>query len=370
MLAGGRGDALSNPPMAIARDSAEIVGVGFVGLGWPGGQHAKAIRALSDAGRIEAACDLSAERREAFAAEYEPRTMHASYDELLADPAVDAVIVSLPNHLHYSASMAALRAGKHVLCEKPPTMNVAEIEAIRGEAISRKLVYAFSRQSRFSDNMLAARRTVAAGELGTVYFARAERVRSRGIPVGLGGWFLEKAKAGGGAMIDIGVHAIDAAWYLLGCPAPVSVSAQVSANFRHLVPTGVKCDVEDAGYAFIRFAGGVVLHLEVAWAANVTDGVPVSTWAGHEVENTTLYGTAGTLRLDPLTVFTMDGMERREAAVEPSEKFNPFIRQMDDFLRAIRTGSVPINNVDQAVDLMKILMAVYESSERGAEVRL
>ena len=99
--------------------------------------------------------------------------------------------------------------------------------------------------------MLAVKRLVEEGALGQVYFARAERVRARGIPVGVGGWFLEKAKAGGGAMIDIGVHALDAAWYLAGCPPPVAVSARVTQNFRHTLPEGTKYDVEDGGYAMI-----------------------------------------------------------------------------------------------------------------------
>ena len=343
--------------------------IGLVGLGWPGEQHATAIRALPGA-RIEAACDLSKERRETFAQAFEPGKMYAAYEDLLADPAVDAVIVSLPNFLHASATLAALQAGKHVMCEKPPTMNVAEIEAIRDEANRRGLIYAFSRQSRFGSKMLAAKRLVAAGELGSIYFVKAERVRSRGIPVGVGGWFLEKSKAGGGAMIDIGVHAIDAAWYLLGCPEPLTVSAKVAANFGHLIPTEVKCDVEDSGFAFIRFTGGVVLHLEVAWAANVTDVAPASTWAGHEVENTTLYGTTATLQLDPLTVFTMDGMQRKDTVLDSGVDTGAFARQMDDFVGAVREGRPPVNSVDQAVTLMRLLGAIYDSSQKGNEVRL
>lgn len=350
------------------RRAGTPLGIGFVGLGWPGEQHAKAIRKLSEA-RIVAACDVSSARRDAFALAYDPPNSYADYDAMLADPDLDAVIVSLPNFLHHSATMAALRAGKHVMCEKPPTMHTREMEEIRDEARARGLTYAFSRQSRFSARMLEAKRVVGAGELGRVYFVKAERVRSRGIPIGIGGWFLEKSKAGGGAIIDIGVHALDAAWYLLGCPKPVSVSAQVSANFRHLIPADVTCDVEDAGFAFIRFEEGIVLHLEVAWAANVTDAIPVSHWAGHEIENTTLYGTAGTLQLDPLTLFTMSGMERVDTVLGAGQDNEAFVRQMGDFLTAIQTGVAPANNAEQAVALMTMLTAIYDSSARGAEIR-
>ena len=249
-------------------------------------------------------------------------------------------------------------------------MNVAEVEAIRDEAKARGLTYAFSRQSRFNDKMLAAKKLVEEGTLGNVYFARAERVRSAGIPVGVGGWFLEKNKAGGGAMIDIGVHALDAAWYLAGCPHPVSVSGQVSANFRRHVPAGVKCDVEDNGFAMIRFEGGLVMHLEVSWAGNQTAAVPKSPWAGHELENTTLYGDQATLTLNPLTLYTMQDKERVADTIPTGAATNGFDHQMADFLDAVRTGRPPVNNVDQAVDLMQMLMAIYESSEKGAEVQL
>ncbi len=350
-------------------DMLEAVRLGFLGLGWPGEQHAKAAVAVPG-GSVYAACDLGAERRASFATQFSPTKVYSRYEEMLADPQVEAVVVSLPNFLHASATMSALQAGKHVLCEKPPTMNVAEMEAIRSAATARGLIYAFSRQSRFNNKMLAAKRLVEEGLLGKVYFAKAERVRSRGIPVGVGGWFTEKSKAGGGAMIDIGVHAIDAAWYLAGCPEPLSVSAQVSANFRGQVPSGVTFDVEDSGFAMLRFAGGLVVHLEVTWAGNMTDAVPKSTWAGHELENTTLYGDQATLSLNPTVLYTMQEKERKVTAVQTGPETNGFDNQMADFLRAVRTGGKPVNNADQAVSLMKMLMAIYESSDTGAEVRL
>ena len=350
-------------------EQPDEIGVGIVGLGWPGEQHAAALHALPGT-RLAAACDLGAERRAAFADRFSPTTLYADYAALLADPSVAAVIVALPNFLHHSVTLAALRAGKHVLCEKPPTMNVAEMEEIRTEADRSGLVYGFGRQSRFGAAMSAGRSLVAAGELGRVYFVRAEYVRSRGIPAWGGGWFLDAARSGGGALIDIGIHALDDAWYLLGCPAPVSVTAQVSAQFSHLLPTGVSSNVEDSVFAFVRFADGSVLHLEATWAANVTDAVPTSDWAGHERKNTTLYGTAGTLQLNPLTLHTMSGMERRDTLLQTTSATGQFEFQMADFLHAIRTHTRPTNDVDQAVALMKMLAAIYQSSAAGKEVPL
>ena len=361
------------PLVRFDMNTSDEIKFGFVGLGWPGEQHANAATVLPGA-RVEAACDVDAVRLQKFASKYSARTTYSEYAEMLANPDVTAVVISLPNFLHYSTTMAALQAGKHVLCEKPPTMTVPEIEAIRHEALQRNLIYFFGRQSRFHSRLLAAKRFVEEGRLGRVYFVKAERIRSRGTPVGIAGWFVEKAKSGGGAMIDIGVHALDAAWYLLGCPRPVSVSAQVSTHFRGLVPEGVKFDVEDSGFAFLRFEDGLVMHLEVTWAANVTDAIPKSPWAGHELENTTLYGERATLCLNPPKLFTMEGTERHEHIYEGddnAEKFaEQFERQMSNFIDSMRTGAAPICNVDQAVSLMKMLMAIYESSASGAEVRL
>ena len=141
-------------------------------------------------------------------------------------------------------------------------------------------------------------------------------------------------------------------------------------RFRDMVPAGVKFDVEDSGFAFIRFEDGLIMHLEVTWSANVTDAVPVSPWAGHELENTTLYGERATLSLNPAKIYTMEGMQRVETQFEPTGNANQFELQMDNFLGSIRTGAAPINNADQAVGLMKMLMAIYESSATRAGVRL
>ena len=343
--------------------------IGFVGLGWPGEQHAKAAMALAGT-TVEAACDLQPERLQAFANQFSPRQVYSDYDKMLADPEIDAVIISLPNFLHYSATLAALRAGKHVLCEKPPTLMVPEIRHVREEVEATGLTYFFGRQSRFSSKLLAAKKLVEAGRLGHVYFAKAERVRSRGIPAWGGGWFLEKARSGGGAMIDIGIHALDAAWYLLGCPKPLTVSAQVNSRFEHLVPAGVRYDVEDTGFAFIRFEGDTVMQLEVAWAANVTDAVPDSPWAGHELENTTLYGDKGTLRCEPATFFTFEGTERKEEPLSLDQEVNAFETQLTHFAAAVRTGETPTNGIDQAVELMEMLTSIYRSSAIHKEIQL
>jgi len=113
--------------------------LGIIGTGWPGQQHAIAAQTLDDA-NVYACADLDETRRGEFKAAYNPTKAFASYHELLNDPKVDAAIICLPNSLHFPASLAALEAGKHVLCEKPPTMNAAEMKVLREEANRRNLM--------------------------------------------------------------------------------------------------------------------------------------------------------------------------------------------------------------------------------------
>ena len=239
--------------------------IAIVGLGWPGQQHAAGIIASPDA-ELYAAADLGEERRTSFKTQFDPRKVYVELDEVLADPAVDAVVLSLPNFLHFPASLAVLQSGKHVFCEKPPTLNAAEMRVLKEESDKRNLVYFFGRQSRFSGEMRAALEIIQAGRLGKIYHGKADWLRSRGIPQGVGGWFTDKAKSGGGALIDLGVHALDSVWYLMGHPRPTSVSGQVFQNFPHYAAKGAKNDVDDAGFAFIKFDNGSVIQLTATWA--------------------------------------------------------------------------------------------------------
>lgn len=343
--------------------------VAIIGTGWPGQQHAIALRS-SERGHLYACADLDEKRRSSFVSEFTPKKAVADYDELLTDSKLDAVMICLPNFLHFPASLAALEAGKHVFCEKPPTLNSAEMKVLRDEARTRSLVYFFGRQFRFTSGMLATKRLIDDGRLGKIYHARATWVRSRGIPVGIGGWFTEKKRSGGGALIDIGVHALDSVWYLMGTPRPVSVSAGVFRNFEHLVQAPV-FDVEDAAFGFIRFENGAVVQLETSWAGNLPDDIPEGKYFGRETNNSIVYGTKGTVRLKPLTLFEDQGGALVTVPIEhdsESENDSSFARQLENFLAAVRSEAEPINNVEQAVELMEMIDAIYASSELGREV--
>jgi len=341
--------------------------LGIIGTGWPGQQHAIAAQALDNA-NIYGAADADETRLAEFERDYHPEKCYHDYHELLQDPKLDSVIICLPNFLHFPASLAALEAGKHVLCEKPPTLNAAEMKVLREEAAKRELTYYFSRQFRFTSATRVAKKAVEDGRLGTIYHARATFVRSRGIPVGVGNWFTEKRRSGGGALIDIGIHALDAVWYLMGTPRPVSISAKVYRNFAHLANVPV-FDVEDAAYAFIRFENDAVVQLETSWAGNLTDDIPPRKYFGQESNNSVLYGTKGSVRLRPLTLFEDQNGKLVSVPLDAGEdEPNAFALQLANFLDAITGAAEPVNNVEQAVELMEMIDAIYASSDLGREV--
>src|ERR1700745_1243988 len=188
------------------------INVGIAGLGWPGERHAEAIGA-SLLGNLYAACDLNPERLAAFADTFRPEKLFTNFEEMLRDPALHAVVIGLPNSLHYPFSLKSLEAGKHVICEKPPMMNAPQMQALHDKALNCGRIYYFGRQMRFSPAMETAKRIISERRLGEIYFAETMWVRARGTPSGIDGWFPDRSRAGGGAVIDLGIHAIDAAWY-------------------------------------------------------------------------------------------------------------------------------------------------------------
>jgi predicted dehydrogenase len=340
---------------------------GIVGTGWPGQQHAIAIAAIPDV-ELRSCADSNSERLRNFVETYRPGNSFEDYQDLLRDRELDAAIICLPNFLHFPASLAVLEAGKHVFCEKPPTMNAAEMKVLRDEAAKRGLIYFFGRQFRFTPAVRTARDVIAQGRLGKIYRARATWIRSRGIPAGIGLWFTDKKRSGGGALIDIGVHALDTAWYLMGTPRPVSISAKVFRNFDHFVNVPI-FDVEDEAYAFIRFANDAVVELETSWAANLTDDTPIGPeWVGRESNNCVLFGTKGTLRLKPLTLFEDEAGKLVSVPLEPRNAESSFEIQLRNFAEAIRGKAPAINNAEQAFELMEMIDGIYASSELGREV--
>jgi len=292
------------------------------------------------------------------------------FEEMFHKESLDFAIICVPNAFHAASTLAALNAGCHVLCEKPPAMNVAEAQSMATAAQRHNLRLAYGLHMRFTPQVEAAHRYLTAGRLGDVYHATAHWLRRRGIP-GLGSWFTTKAVSGGGVMIDIGVHELDRAHYLMGQPKPIAASAVTHArfgidpeNYNYLsmwgtpVPEG-PFDVDDLTAALIRFENGASLMLQVSWAANTP-----------EDRSLRVMGTKGGLILesDQLKIITEDN--GFNADITPLfNNHDVRVAQLDHFITCIRNPEEKLRiDARQGVVLQHMLDAVYQSAETGYEV--
>ncbi len=352
---------------------ADKVRVGIIGCG-VGLAHARGYARQPNV-ELVALADVNPDRCRRITDEIPVPDIYTSYEELLEREDIDAVSIALPNYLHAPATLAALEAGKHVLIEKPLAMTVAEGEAMVEAAhrTGRKLMICFN--YRFRGDSQVVKQHVEAGGLGEVYFARAGWLRQTGIP-GIGSWFTNKAQSGGGPLIDLGVHVLDLALWLMGSPEPVAVSGATYAKFgprgrggwggtRFTIGEG-GYTVEDMATGYVRFANGATLSLEVSWAGFTShrDDYYVhlfGTEGGVEL-NVRQYGYTDTVRLfgEVAGVFT----EMRPRYVESGGHE----QVVAEFVRCIVEDRVPVPGGEDGLRVLRIIEALYRSAESGREV--
>jgi predicted dehydrogenase len=343
--------------------------IGIIGGGAISSVHIEGLRAAG--AEVIAVADSNPKALEARRREFSLAETYSSAEEMLARSRIDAATVCTPNFLHAKHAMAALEAGRDVLCEKPPATNRRDAKAMWAAAqrAGRLLMMGFNH--RFAPEAQQVNRLREEGYFGEIYHAKARYIRRRGIP-GLGGWFTTKAMAGGGPVYDLGVHVLDRTWYMMGRPRPVSVSAKAYCKFGRpiadYVCTGMwagprrldgTMDVEDFASAFIRFEGGRTMTLEASWAVNRDD---------EGVESLLLGDRAGArfAGKDDLKIFTQDrGMivdvvPKFDKTVFP-DRFRHFVDCLEGRCECTCTGT-------DGVVIQAILDAIYESSEADREV--
>ena len=340
------------------------IGVGIIGCGWAGRLHAVNLAALPGV-KVVAACDAELPRAAKLADELGAAKRMADYEELIALPEVDAVVVATPNFLHAPVSIVAARAGRHVLVEKPMCLDPEEGQRMVQAADASGVVLLVGFNQRFEPDSLAIKRFAEGGWLGEVYFAKAGWVRRRGIPVGAGGWFADKARSGGGPLIDLGVHVIDLTMWLMGNPKPVAVSGSVYSKFAEALPAETGMDVEDMACGFVRFENGASMLVETSWAANVeSDGL-----------YSVLMGTKGGAQRGggryPLKI--MSEIEGILADITPVVSWEAGSSQaaLDaHFVSCVRGEEEPVAKGEHGLAVARVIDGVYRSAATGAEVRV
>lgn len=344
---------------------------GFVGGGTIMRVHAKVLQDRDDV-EMAAVSDVSEPVLTAAADMFNIPSRYADYNEMVTKENLDFIIVGVPNAFHSGATLAALRAGCHVLCEKPPALNVDQAKEMAAEAKTQGKRLAFGLHRRFEAEVETGHSYMTAGRLGDVYHASIELFRRRGIP-GLGSWFTTKAVSGGGALIDIGVHELDRVHYMMGQPKPVAVSSMTHAAFGSNPETynylrmwgqpvpGGPFDVDDLAAAFIRFENNISLMVQVSWAANTPQS-----------ESVRIMGTKGGIYIgaNGFQILTEDN----GFIADISPMFNPQdpkAVQMDHFLDCLRNPEKPLRmDANQGVILQHMLDAIYASAAQGREVTI
>ena len=345
--------------------------VGIIGAGTLSTFHMNAYKNNPDV-EIIAVCDSNIERAMGRAAEYEVKEYYGDYAKMLEKAEIDAVSVITSNNTHTPITIAALEAGKHVLCEKPPALNAAGAKAMEEAAAKagKLLMYGFVR--RFAENVQLLKNSIEKGALGEIYYVKAGVLRRCGNP---GGWFANKEISGGGPLIDVGVHLIDLAVYLMGSPRPVEVLGTVSSKignrgnikgvswYKAADFTTSRNTVEDFASALIKFDNGASLFVETSWAMNIRTAASYMD----------VFGNKGGAKLEPsLEIYSeLDDYMVDISPVLDSNGFDmehSFQAELNHFIHCALNGVKCICPARDGTTVMKIVDAVYRSAELGKSV--
>lgn len=318
-------------------------------------------------------CDILPERAAAAVEKYHCGTAITDYHEALADPEIEAVSVCTPNKMHSTIAIDALRAGKNVLCEKPAARIYAEAQEMQKAQHETQKVLNIGVVNRFNTGVNKIKELIARGELGEVYQVYVSFRSHRSIP-GLGGDFTRKEVAGGGVMIDWGVHFFDIVMYCCSDPKVKSVSAEQFCKLGNPIEEYVYANmwagppkkdgvfnVEDAVTGIIRTEGPVI-SFNGAWAQNI----------GENEMFIDFLGTKGGIRLQYGSDFTFystkNGMLTKTTFEMESVKM--FQEEIDAFVRCIKSGEKLPSHIDTNIITAEMMDAIYRSADQHKEILL
>ena len=354
----------------------EKLKIGIVGCG--GIANGKHLPAIKNNGNFEivAFCDLIEERAKKAKEEYgtQESKVYTDYRELLKDE-LDAVYVLTPNNAHAPVAIAAMKAGKHVMCEKPMAKTYAEAKEMVEAAKETGKILTIGYQNRYRGDSQYLKRACENGDLGEIYYGKAHAVRRRAVPTW--GVFLDEEKQGGGPLIDIGTHALDLTLWMMDNYEPESVTGSVFRKLADQTETGnawgdwdpEKYTVEDSAFGFIKMKNGATISLEASWALNTLDVDEAKTSlcgtrAGADMKdglriNRIQYNRQCVEKpmLDANGVAFYDGTEEKDADVEQRVFYN-----------AVMKGEPLTVLPEQALVVTQILEAIYESARTGKTI--
>ncbi|BFH70502.1 MAG: Gfo/Idh/MocA family oxidoreductase [Paenibacillus dendritiformis] len=349
------------------------VKVGVIGAGSISEMHFGGYQKNNEA-ELVAVCDLNADRAKEKAEKFgaPEAKIYTDYHELLANPDVEAVSICTWNNSHAEIAIAALEAGKHVLVEKPLCKTVEQALAVQEAQKKSGKTLQVGYVRRYGMNTRVLKKFIDAGDLGEIYYAKASCLRRLGNP---GGWFSDVERSGGGPLIDLGVHVIDLCWYLMGKPKVKSVSGNAynrlgnrnhieNLSFYQAADYDANVNtVEDMANALIRFENGASLAVDVSFALHLKqDEISVR-----------LFGDKGGAEVEPQLLIMG---EKHDTILNMTPQIDHlsfdfergFQKEVDHFIDCCLGRTETICPVEDGVELMKILCAIYESSAKGTEI--
>lgn len=332
------------------------VKVAFTGTGYISAIHARATRACEDAEPV-AVVGRQPITSQAFADRFGIQRIYTTVEALLADGGLDALVIGTPNALHAPQAIAALQVGVHVLVEKPMAMNAAEAEQMIHASQRSGALLMVAHCWRFDEDVLWLKSHL--GRLGKI-------IRTKGYGVhtlwGPSGWFTQKRLAGGGALADMGIHALDTARFLLGDPQPKSVYARIGTYYKDF-------DVDDTGMVIVNWENGVASYIESGWWQPHSDGPEAATQ---------LYGTQGFGQLFPTRLELADAQGENLKVLDPGFIFprpehcpqSMYDSQLAYFIQCLQTGKTPMPGGEEGLVNMRVVDAAYQSAQTGQVIEL
>ena len=351
-----------------SQEPVKPIRIGVIGCGGIAQTH---LRYLTKIPGVQIVCgaDIEPAALDRMKSKWGVEAVYADFNEMLKEvgDGVDAISVATPNGVHESAALAALNAGKHVLCEKPMAMNARQAQAMADAAKENGVEFVIGFQHRFEPRSKVLRDLVQSGAIGDVLYVRAQALRRRGIPNW--GVFGQKQLQGGGPMIDIGVHIIEASHSIIGTPKPVSATGNtftflgdkpsnvvsVWPNWDHKTYT-----VEDMAVGMIRFDTGAMLTIEASFVAHIPE----------DVFNIQIFGTKGGAIWDGSKIFTDFNNYMINATPPFIGNWDMWEYKMRHFVDVARDGRKNEAPAAHGVMVQKMLDGVYASAEAGKEVAI
>ncbi len=355
----------------------KTVRIGVIGCGGiANGKHLPSYSKVKEAELI-AFCDIVIERAEKAKKEYgtEESKVYTDYNELLKDKTIDAVLVLTHNSLHCEITVAALNAGKHVLCEKPMAMNYEEAKAMIAARDKAGKILTIGYQNRFRANSIYLKELADAGEFGDIYYAEATAIRRRAVPTW--GVFIDEEKQGGGPLIDIGTHALDLTLFAINNYEPAFCVGKTYHMLNKDTKTGnawgdwdtEKFTAEDSAFGFVVMKNGAVINLRSSWALNYIDAKEAVTL---------ICGNKGGADMPDQSKLRINGIkDGRQYVLEPNltsggvaffegaGSNDPSILEASCFVNKILGNGELVVTAEQAACVTRILEGIYESEKSG-----